>query len=375
MKIAEKDEIIKKRIEAFSEKYVNKLPRNEFSKEAWKKCGEFGIIANLLPKEMGGMAESIGDIMKLLKWIGYYFNDNGFVFSICNSLILYLGIFPKMASKKIKEEFGSGIIQGKYVGAYAITEANSGSDAYNMGTSCKVEEDKIVINGSKMYISNGSVADLIVVVAKNAEMGQNRYTAILVKRDDKGVKIGKTIHKMGLESCMMSEITFNNCVVPRNRVIGTIGMGSLVGNMAFDWEKCISFSTHLGKMNRIMNDCIEYANQRKQFGKSIGEYQMISEKIAKMKVAIELGEAYLEKIISIKESGKITFLESSVYKYYVGESYAQLCLDAMQIYGAYGYSKESGIEKEVRDSLGAKIYSGTSEMQLYNIAKLIGVKG
>ena len=374
METSEKSEKIKKRIEVFAQKYINKLPPNEFSREAWEKCGEYGIIACLLPKEQGGLADSIGEILQTLKWIGYYFNDNGFVFSICNSMILYLGILPKMASKEMKIDLMPDIIQGKYIGAYAITEANSGSDAYNMQTTCVISKETITINGAKMYISNGAVADLIVVIAKNADL-DNKYTAILLKKDDKGIKIGKTIHKMGLESCEMSEIVFDNCEVPKNRIIGSSGMGTFVSNMAFDWEKCISFSAHLGKMKKIMNECITYVNQRKQFGKTIGEYQMVSEKISKMKVEVELGEAYLEKICSLKDKGKNSFLESSVFKYYIGESYARLCLDAMQIYGAYGYCKESGIEQEVRDSLGSKIYSGTSELQLCNIAKLIGIKG
>ena len=370
----ERQKKIKERIQKFSEKYMNKLPIGEFSREAWERCASYGILASLTLKEYGGLAESYEEILMTQKWIGYYFNDNGFVFALCNSLIVYLGVFPKFASKSMKEEHFQDIIAGKYVASYAVTESNSGSDVYNMQTECYFKEETVVINGSKMYISNGPISDLFVVVAKNKNIRKNEFTSFLVKKDDKGVKIGKTIEKMGLEACPMSEVVCVDCEIPRSRTIGSIGMGAIIGNSAFDWEKCISFTSHLGKMEKILEDCISYVNRRKQFGNTIGHYQMISEKIVKMKVAIELGNAYLSKIIQQKENNKFTFLETSIFKYYVGEMYAQICLDAMQIYGAYGYCKESGIEQEVRDALGAKIYSGTSEVQLYNIARLIGIK-
>jgi len=343
---------------------------DDFSK-MWKYCADFGILASMIPEKVGGLASNYSDILLTAKSIGELFTDSGFVFAINNSMIVASYLLPTFASEEILVEIMPGLIDGSSIASYAITEPQSGSDVYNMLTKITVEGDNIRIYGSKTYISNGPIANIFVIVGKDEE---DSYTAALVKSTDFGVEIGGEIKKMGLEKCPMSEIYFNDCVIPKARIIGKFTQGQTICNMTLDWERCLSFSSHLGTMNRIMNLCINYANDRKQFGKTIGSYQLVSEKIARMKVNIELGELLLYKICDMKNNGKKTFLESAIFKYFIGESYANCGLDAMQVFGAYGYCEEGGIEKEVRDALGAKIYSGTSEIQLDIISRMIGIR-
>jgi len=337
----------------------------------WKHCADCGVFASMIPNRVGGLAENFSDILLIAKMIGELFRDSGFVFAINNNMIVASYLLPTFASEVIIKDVYPGLIDGSLIASYAVTEPQSGSDVYNMLTKITRDGDTIEINGSKTYISNGPIANIFVVVGKNEE---NSYTAVLVKSTDTGVEVGGEIKKMGLEKCPMSEVFFSECIIPKERVIGTFSHGQTICNMTLDWERSLSFSSHLGTMTRIMNSCIKYVNERRQFGKTIGSFQLVSEKIARMKVSIELGELLLYKICDMKNNGKKTFLESAIFKYYIGENYTNCSLEAMQIYGAYGYCEEGGIEKEVRDALAAKIYSGTSEIQLDIISRMIGIK-
>lgn len=365
---------VKELLIRFGDENVNKKMDAEFNRGLWEQCGEMGIFSILSPKNVGGIAESYSDILVVSKMLGYAFQDSGFVFAINNSMIVTSGVFPKFASKEMRQEYCNHLLSGKLIASFAITEQNSGTDAFDMKTTATFTEDKIILNGNKMYISNGPIADIFVVIAKNENIKKKAYTAFLVKRGDKGFKIGQKIPKMGLEQCPMSELIFDKCELPKSRIIGGVGFGMLIGNLVLDWERCISFSSHVGTMERIVEKCISYVNERKQFGKTIGQYQLVAEKIAKMQIAIEMSNLLMHKLGELKDDKKNTFLESSEFKYYVGENYAKVCMEAMQIFGASGYCTECGIEQEVRDALGSKIYSGTSEIQLVNIAKLIGIK-
>lgn len=344
--------------------------RNDFS-QMWRACADFGVLSAMIPKSVGGLADNESDILQNAYLFGKLFEDNGFLFAINNSMIVSSFVLPRFANQQIIEELYPKLNDGSSIASFAITEPSSGSDVYNMKTNIRVEGSNLVLNGSKTYISNSTIANYFVVIAVNEH---HNFTAVIVSKNDTGVSIGNEIKKMGLNKCPFGEIYFNNCIIPQNRVIGKYDMGKFISDMTLDWERCLNFASNLGIMERIMNIVIEYVNHREQFGESIGNYQLVSSKIAQMKINVEIGKLLLNNICDLRKAGKITYLESSIFKYFIGENYVKSCLDALQILGAYGYSKESGIEREVRDSLAAKIYSGTSELQLDIIARLIGVK-
>ncbi len=359
-------------IKDFADSQMNLYSSETFSRDLWNKCCEYGILALLTPKEVGGMGEDVSSIFSVAKYLGKTVKDSGFVFAINNSLIVSTFLLPKYANEELIEECYPGLYNGELIGCYAITEPDSGSDVYRINTTYELQEDFVVLNGAKIYISNATIANVFAIVAK--DMLKDEYSIFLVRKEDVGFEIGKEILKMGLESCPMGEVILNKCKIPRNRVIGKIGEGMQISNMALDFERSCSFASHLGTMERIMDDCIKYVNIRNEFGKSIGSYQLVAEKIAKMKIDIELGNLLLKKITDMKDQGKNTYMESAIFKYFVGEEYSKTCIEALQIYGAYGYSKEGEIEHEVRNALAAKIYSGTSEIQLEIISRMLGVR-
>lgn len=349
---------------------INKVERSKFSREIWQKCCDFGILGMLTPSNVGGLADNYKDLLEMARIIGYLFEDSGFVFAINNSLIVSAFLLPKFASKELNGLLYPQLFDGRKIAAYAITETESGSDSFNMRTTYEETEQNFIINGTKTYISNVGIADVYAVVAKN----ENNLSVFLIDKSDIGFSINYQIEKMGLEGCPMGQISFDKCEIPKTRLIGKLGEGMNITNQVLEWERTCSFASHLGTMERIMENCISYANIRRSFGKSIGSNQLISEKISKMKIKIELGKLLLEKIQDKRVQGRSTYMESSIFKYWIGESYSLVAMDAMQIYGAYGYSKEGKIESEVRDALASKIYSGTSEIQLDIIARMLGVK-
>lgn len=365
---------LKKEVIHFAQKELNEEPFEVFSREKWKKCSEFGLIGLNISEEYGGMGIDYLTSAMLLEGLGYGCEDSGFVFAITNHLWVCQNVINKYGSQTLKEKYLPPMVRGDYIGCFAITEPDSGSDTFSMSTSAVLDGDEYVLNGNKMFISNGPIADVFVVAAKTEDMkGNTKLTAFVVEKEFKGVMTGRKIDKMGLGACPMAEISFQNCRIPKENVIYEANKGMKVANYALQMERIFEFASHIGAMERQMEKCIKYVNEREQFGKKIKEYQSLTNKIAKMKVKIELARVYLYKIAWMTDQGKNTYLDSSIFKYFVSESYVQTCLDTIQIHGAYGYSKEYGVERELRDAVASKIYSGTSEVQKDIIFKLIDI--
>jgi len=179
--------------------------------------------------------------------------------------------------------------------------------------------------------------------------------------------------KMGLRSLQNSELIFKNCKVPIGNIIGKEGQGMFIFSEVIDWERALMAACHLGTMQRVYEVCVSYAKKRQQFGKPIGKFQAISNKIANMKVSIELGKLMLYKAGWLKDQKKRATLETSIAKLFISEKLKDLCIEAVQIHGAYGFMKETGLERDLRDSIASTIYSGTSEIQKNIISTIAGL--
>ncbi|KAF6569872.1 acyl-CoA/acyl-ACP dehydrogenase [Paenibacillus polymyxa] len=360
----------------FARKELSNDGNEVFSRDKWVKCADFGLFAISIPESEGGLAESASDSLTAHYALGYGCADNGFSFAVNNHLIVAEGIFPRVADQEQKNIYSQKLIDGSLIASYAITEADHGSDSFGLNMRAKEVNNGFVLEGSKLYISNATIADVFVVVARTEQASSplGALSAFIVHKEDMGVTIGKEITKMGLKGCPMGELVLKDCFLPGSRLLGAVGDGVIIGNLAMEWERTYVFASHLGTMQRIMEECVKYVNSRRQFDKTIGSYQLTSSKIVQMGVALEFGQLLMGQIGKLRDKGKNTYRESSMFKYHVGETYAQTALDALQIFGAYGYSAESGVERQVRDALAAKIYSGTSEVQMDILARLMGVK-
>lgn len=356
----------------FAREHLNAEEHLEsFSAEQWKKISDFGILGITTEERYGGLGEDYETAALVFESLGYACKNNGMIFVINNHIWVSQNIIGIYGSPELKQKYLPNMVTGEKIGAIAITEAESGSDALSMGTSAVPDGDHYVLNGRKMFISNGPIADVFVVFAVTGTQPK-KITAFVVERDFPGVSTGEDIEKMGLNACPTCELILNNVRIPAENVLGKLNGGAQVMTGAIEWERCFEFAPHVGAMQRIMEECIEQAKGRKQFAKPIDQYQGISHKIADMKAKIELAKLMLYKIAWLKDKKRMAYLETSVFKLFVSESYIQTCRDAMQIFGAYGYTKEYGIERELRDALACSIYSGTNEMQrntIYTLAQ------
>ena len=341
---------------------------SSFSKELWKKMANFGMFGLNIGEEYGGLGESFLTAAIASEALGYACKNNGLLFVINNHIWVAQNLIYLYGSKYLKDKYVQPMVEGDLIGCMALTEAQTGSDAFHMATKAVKEGNEYLITGQKMFISNGPIADVFIVYALT---GENKFTAFVIEKDFPGVKCGPNIEKMGLDGCPTCELILDQCRVSEENILGKLNGGASIASAALEWERCYEFAPHVGAMQRVMEKCIEHVNSRKQFGQYLNAYQALTHKIADMQVAIELSRMMLYKVAWLKDQKKSAYKESSIFKLYLSENYIKLCKDAMQIFGGYGYCTEYELEREMRDALACTIYSGTSEIQrntIFNIA-------
>jgi hypothetical protein len=346
--------------------------RREFSRPLWNKCADMNIFGLPLPENFGGIAADVPSIVSAMEGLGYGCRDNGLLFSIntqlwsCEIPILHFG------SDEQKLKYLPRLCTGELIGGHAMTEPNTGSDAFSIQTSAVHEGGHYRLNGSKMFITNAPVADVMIVFARtkpgNTFMG---ISAFIVERETPGVVFGKNIEMMGLRTCPIGEISFCDCLVPESNRLGKEGAGAAIFNSEMEWERSCLFACHIGTMERIAEQCADYSRQRRQAGHPIGSYQAVAHRIADMKVRIELSRLMVYKIACSKMNNESVSMDGAIGKLYISEALVATCRDAVQLFGAYGYSKEYEIERDFRDAVASTIYSGTSEIQRNTICRLM----
>lgn len=369
--LSEEQKQYQSEIHKFCREFLNKeTSLDSFSPDAWKELSDFGILGLTISEEQGGLGENYVTAAVAMEALGYGCINNGLIFVATNHIWVALNIISLYGNDSQRQKYLPAMVAGENIGAFALTEADAGSDAMSLTTVAQPEGAGYRINGSKMFISNAPIADIFIVIALTRQ-SPKEYTAFIVEKDFEGVKVGKPLPKMGLDSCPISEVTFEQCYVPAESILGRIGAGNVIMNEVITWERCYEFAPHVGAMQRVMERCMAYVNERKQSGKYIKEFQAVSHKIADMQIAVELSRNMLFKVAWLKDQGKKAYREAAILKVFVSENYIKTCQNAMQIMGAYGYAKEYGIERELRDAMACSIYSGTSEIQRNTIFQLI----
>ena len=364
---------------AFAEKVLNKGARErerngEFNQVGWEKCAEFGIHGLPIPEQYGGLGMDIMTCVLTMEGLGYGCRDSGLLFSINSHIWTCESPLLKFGTDYQKDKYLPGLCKGMLKGGHAMTEPDSGSDAFSMKCRAEKKGDRYVLNGAKMFITNAPIADLLLVFAvTDPGKGFAGISAFIVEKDFPGFSVGKPFDMMGLKTSPIGEVVLQDCEVPEENRLGKEGAGAAIFNSEMEWERSCLFATHVGAMARDLEECTSYVNDRHQFSRPIGKNQAISHKIAEMKMRLEMSRLIIYKVAWMKAQGKRAPLESAIAKLFVSESYVQNCMEALQIHGAYGYSAEMDIERNLRDSLAGKIYSGTSEIQKNIIASMIGL--
>jgi alkylation response protein AidB-like acyl-CoA dehydrogenase len=345
-----------------------------FPHSLWQRCAEMRILAMPFPESCGGDGFDFVTTVAVFHALGYACKDSGLVHSLVTQMICGMQILL-FGNQEQKNQLLPALASGKFIFCQGITEPESGSDALALRTKADKTEGGYTLNGTKTMITNGPVADraLIFAVTDPTKKVLGGLSCFLISKDSPGFYVGKPMEKMGLRTMTNGELVLNNCCVPASALVGREGQGAILFNEAMEWERILISACLLGQLERVLEECVQYAKERKAFGLSIGSFQAISHKIAKMKMNAELGRLALYNAASLKNQRKRAALESSVAKLFISESIKQACLDAVQIHGGYGYMWEFGLERELRDSIASTIYSGTSEMQANIIARLAGL--
>jgi hypothetical protein len=371
---AYRDAVLEFARNALSDDVLRRDDEHEFSREAWKKCAEFGIQGLPVPEEYGGDDADATTIIAALEAFGYGCKDNGLIFALNAQMWACEIPLVKFGSEDQKRRYLPGLCNGSIIAAQAMTEPEAGSDAFGLSTSAESRGDHYVLHGGKTFVTNGPEADVIVVYATtDRNSGFAGLCAFIVDRATPGLSIGQPLRKMGLRTSSMSELFLDACEVPADSLLGQPGGGMAIFNVAMLWERSCILASAVGTMQRQLEGCIAHARSRKQFGQPIGKFQAVSHRIADMKVRLETARLLAQRLGWLLDQGRATPLDAALAKLYLSESYVQSSLDALQIYGGYGYMSEYEIEREVRDAIGSRIHSGTSDIQRNIIAGFLGL--
>lgn len=348
--------------------------RSVFNVDGWKTCGEFGIMGLPVPRGYGGLGHDPLTTAGALERLGYACKDNGLLFSINAHIWTVCMPLVAFGSEEQKASYLPRLCNGQSIGASSISEAESGSDVYNLQAIAAKTTDGYVLNGSKKWVTNGPIADLFVIYATvDPAKGAHGVTAFLVEKQTPGLTVSDAIDTMGIRTSPLSGVTLVNCQIPLRNRLGNEGAGMALFTHAMIWERGLILASAVGAMQRLLERCIQYAKTRKQFGQPIGKFQLVAQKIADMKLRVETSRYLLYHSAWLRSQGKKAILEASMTKLHVSESWVQNCQDALQIHGAYGYATELEIERELRDAIASRIYSGTNEIQKNIVASLLGL--
>jgi alkylation response protein AidB-like acyl-CoA dehydrogenase len=286
--------------------------------------------------------------------------------SVGTNPILYFG------SDEQKQRFLPKLASGEYLAAFCLTEAGSGSDAKNMKSRAVKKDDHYVINGSKMFITNGGEADVYIVFAStNPELGSNGISAFIVEKNSPGLVIGKDEHKMGLHGSRTVQLTFENMMVPAENLLGEEGEGFKIAMANLDVGRIGIAAQALGIAEAALGAAVEYAKERQQFGKPIAAQQGIGFKLADMATNVEAARLLLYRAADLRAQGLKCGMEASIAKLFASKTAVETAIEAIQVFGGYGYTEDYPVERYFRDAKVTEIYEGTSEIQRIVISKYL----
>lgn len=345
-----------------------------FSREEWNRCAKFGILGMPVPAEYGGMGLGLPDVLATMEGLGYGSRDQGLLFSI--NAHLWTNTMPLLVygNDEQKQKYLPRLSNGEMIGANAATEPDAGSDIFSMRTRAERQGDFYILNGAKTFVTNATVADLVVAYATlDPALGPMGITAFLIERGTPGLTISRKLEKMGLRTSPMAEVVFDDCRVPVANRLGREGRGVAVFESSMEWERGCILANCLGVMRRQLEEVISHARSRRQFGKPIGKYQSVANRIVDMQIRLDTSRPLVYRIGKLKSQGKPAALQAAIAKLYVSDCFVKSSLDTIQIFGGYGYMTEQQVERDLRDAVGSTLYSGTSDIQRNIIAKMLGL--
>ena len=372
LRFTEEQEMIRDMVRDFAkteiEPFIERMEEGQFPREILKKMGELGLMGTTAPESLGGSEMdftsyiiAINELSKVSAVIGVILSVHT---SVGTNPILYFG------NEAQKQKYVPKLASGEYLGAFCLTEPNAGSDAGALKTRAVKDGDNYVINGSKVFITNGGEAEVYIVFAStDLEKGSRGISAFIVEKDTPGLIIGKDEHKMGLHGSRTVQLTFENMVVPAANLLGVEGEGFKIAMANLDVGRIGIAAQALGTAEAALEAATNYAKERIQFGKPIAANQGVGFKLADMATAVEAARLLVYRAADLRSKGLPCGKEASMAKLFASKTAMDVAIDAVQIFGGYGYTKDYPVERYFRDAKVMEIYEGTSEIQLLVIGK------
>ena len=342
----------------------------EFPVHIFKKLGELGLMGVLVPKEYGGSGFSYTEYVTAITELSKICGSIGLSMAAHNSLCT--GHILQFGNEEQKKEYLPKLATAEWIGAWGLTEANTGSDALRMKVTAKQDGDYYILNGAKNWITHGITGDVAVVLARTGELlDSHGITAFVVYRGTPGFAGGKKENKLGMRASETAEMIFTDCKIHKSQVLGKVGDGFVQAMKVLDGGRISIASLGLGIAKGAYEAALKYSKEREQFGQPISKFQAIAFKLADMATEIDAAELLTFKAADLKNKGMKVTKEGAFAKYYTSEVAVRVSTDAVQIFGGYGYTKDFPVEKFYRDSKLCTIGEGTSEIQKMVIAREI----
>ena len=337
-----------------------------FPEEAYKKMGEMGFVGLPFPKEYGGQGGDYLSYVLALEEISKINSSVGIAYSVCTSL--YSGALINDGNEEQKKKYIQDLASGKKLGAFGLTEPGAGTDAQGQQTKAVLDGDEWVLNGSKCFITNGSYADVYIVIAVTGVVEKRgrkmkEISAFIVEKGTPGFTFGTKEKKMGIRGSATYELIFEDCRIPKENLLGKQGKGFGIAMHTLDGGRIGIASQALGLAEGALERTIEYVKERKQFGRSIGQFQNTQFQLADMATKVEAAKQLVYKAAMAKATQKVYSVEAAMAKLYAAEVAMEVTTKAVQLHGGYGYIREYDVERMMRDAKITEIYEGTSEVQ------------
>jgi alkylation response protein AidB-like acyl-CoA dehydrogenase len=372
---SEEQKMISNSAKDFAEQYIrpNIMKWDEsqyFPREILEKAGKMGFMGIFIPEEYGGSGLGYHEYVSIIEEISKVDPSIGLSVaahnSLCTGHIFYFG------NEEQKKKWLPNLASGKHIGAWGLTEHNTGSDAGGMNTTAVKDDDCYLLNGSKNFITHGKSGDVAVVIARTGEKGDSRgMSAFVVERGTPGFSGGKKEDKLGMRASETAELVFDNCRIPKENLIGNEGDGFVQSLKLLDGGRISIGALSLGISKGAYEAALKYSKERFQFGKPISSFQGISFKLSDMATEIAASELLIHKAASMKNKGQKVTVQGAMAKMFSSEACVKIANEAVQIHGGYGYIKEFPVEKFYRDSKLCTIGEGTTEIQKLVIARNI----
>ena len=371
----ENQKLIAEMIRSFSAKEIIPNIKNWddnqiFPVPVFKKLGELGLMGVLVPQEYGGSGFGYAEYVTAIEELAKVDPSIGLSMAAHNSLCT--GHIMQFGSEEQKKKYLPKLASAEWIGAWGLTEHNTGSDSGGMSTTAVKDGDNWLLNGAKNFITHAISGDVAVVIVRTGEKGDSKgMSAFIVEKGTPGFSSGKKEDKLGMRASETAELVFDNCRVPEENLLGNVGDGFIQAMKVLDGGRISIAALSLGIAKGAYEAALKYAKERVQFGKPIAQHQAIAFKLADMATTIEASELLIYKAVGKKNTNQKVTLDGAMAKYYSSEVAVQVSTDAVQVLGGYGYTKDFPVERFYRDSKLCTIGEGTSEIQKIVIAKQI----